>query len=713
MARRERSGLRGTWNGLGGHPAAAFAALVALSPLVPACGPSGGSSAEHDFEFDRRFGDEPEPPRAPSPTSGTAESTDPDPGPVITQPDPDGPPRPVFEPLGVGTGATGVPPAISGGHVDVSGWGTWIVAADPDRDLVHRWDISRDALSTTELEPGSEPGRALIRDDGTVVVALRQRGELALLDAEGAVARRVPVCAAPRGLAWQARATSLTVLVACADGDLVGVDVETGEVTHRQTLGPDLRDVVSTPDGIFVSTFRAAKVFWISNQGTQTIELAEGLGDLQTVDPTVSWRMRPLADRAGVAVVHQLAQPGVADERAQSQNTDRAVAIEEGGSGGTPGSGSNSMRTYGSTPRGQVATPRATDGPPPVVPDCIGTVASAITEIRVDTAETADPEPFTTALPGVALPVDFASVDGQWVVADAVFRRRNADRRPGLLRIEQPVAAKAAFCTDQIAGQVAVDRDVRPYVAVEPHPDGGLVAMALEPPSLLHLAPDGAVLREAALVDAPIDAPGFELFHADVGVGVACASCHPEGMDDGVAWNLEGTGLRRTHYLRGGLRHTEPFHWAGDMVDFQMLMEVTMGARMGAGVISLEDSTAVFRWLEELPLFPTERPGHVDAEAAAARARGEALFVERGCVGCHLGSHLGGAGRYDVRALVDIPLEVPRLTNLRYRAPYLHDGCAEALDDIRRHSCGGPDHGAAATLTADEAADLFRYLEVQ
>ena len=57
---------------------------------------------------------------------------------------------------------------------------------------------------------------------------------------------------------------------------------------------------------------------------------------------------------------------------------------------------------------------------------------------------------------------------------------------------------------------------------------------------------------------------GHLIFHANAGGGLACASCHAEGNDDGRVWNFTCEGPRRTQSLHVGLRGTEPFHWSGD-----------------------------------------------------------------------------------------------------------------------------------------------------
>ena len=61
---------------------------------------------------------------------------------------------------------------------------------------------------------------------------------------------------------------------------------------------------------------------------------------------------------------------------------------------------------------------------------------------------------------------------------------------------------------------------------------------------------------------------GHLIFHANAGGGLACASCHPEGGEDGRVWNFVCAGARRTQSIRGGISETAPFHWDGSEHDF-------------------------------------------------------------------------------------------------------------------------------------------------
>lgn len=157
------------------------------------------------------------------------------------------------------------PPPISGGTLAVARDGRTVVASDPDRDLVYVVDVpSRTLKHSVKLAPGAEPGRVALDVHGKAHVALRSAGKVATVDlATGATAERT-VCAAPRGIAYDA--TEDTVHVACADGDLVSTPLD-GRAERRVKLDVDLRDVVVTKNKIYVSRFREADVLVLSRSG--------------------------------------------------------------------------------------------------------------------------------------------------------------------------------------------------------------------------------------------------------------------------------------------------------------------------------------------------------------------------------------------------------------------------------------------------------------
>jgi mono/diheme cytochrome c family protein len=210
-----------------------------------------------------------------------------------------------------------------------------------------------------------------------------------------------------------------------------------------------------------------------------------------------------------------------------------------------------------------------------------------------------------------------------------------------------------------------------------------------------------------SLSSESVEDTGHTIFHvaASVMSPIACASCHPEGGDDGRTWVFKGLGRRRTQTLRGGITQTAPFHWSGDEKDLGALMNDVFAKRMQGGMLSAPHVAALAGWLDTVPALPKIAP-----RDAAAAARGKVLYDgEAECASCHVGHLLTNRQTVDVGT--GAPFQVPVLAGIRFRAPYMHDGCAKTLLD-RFGACGGGDaHGKTSQLSKAQVADLVAYLE--
>src|SRR5262245_18110072 len=99
-----------------------------------------------------------------------------------------------------------------------------------------------------------------------------------------------------------------------------------------------------------------------------------------------------------------------------------------------------------------------------------------------------------------------------------------------------------------------------------------------------------------------------------------------------------------------------------------------MVKRIGGARRDDDQITHLEQWLD------TEAPPAAPPGDGASIARGKALFEgAAGCSDCHVGAQktnnktaFVGTGSF---------FQVPRLTAIRWRAPYLHDGCAPTLAD--------------------------------
>jgi mono/diheme cytochrome c family protein len=217
---------------------------------------------------------------------------------------------------------------------------------------------------------------------------------------------------------------------------------------------------------------------------------------------------------------------------------------------------------------------------------------------------------------------------------------------------------------------------------------------------------DGAIieLKGESVLDA-----GHDLFHRapNAAMGMSCASCHPEGRDDGFVWSFMDVGPRRTQSVLGGVLATAPLHWDGELKGFDSLMGEVFTERMGGPPQGPERARAIAFWVDALPLLPASPPAD-----GSAVARGKALFEDAtvACASCHSGPRLTNNLSYDVGT--GGVFQVPSLRGVVARAPFMHDGCAPTLRDRFGGICGGGDlHGVTSKLTLDDIDDLVSYLE--
>ncbi|HSK04142.1 MAG TPA: c-type cytochrome, partial [Kofleriaceae bacterium] len=151
------------------------------------------------------------------------------------------------------------------------------------------------------------------------------------------------------------------------------------------------------------------------------------------------------------------------------------------------------------------------------------------------------------------------------------------------------------------------------------------------------------------------------------------------------------------------------FHWSGDMLSLDELMDDVFAVRMGGGDVASHQKRALATWLGRIP---APAPGPVASEAAVARGRAIFESSEAACATCHNGALLTN------NLLVDVGtgdrFKVPSLVGVGARAPFMHDGCAPTLTErfTLGPACGGGDaHGRTSHLSGAQIADLVAYLE--
>ena len=542
------------------------------------------------------------------------------------------------------------PPPVSGGTLAVKADASVAVAADPDRDLVYVVDLDAWAVRATVRVEGGEPGRVVL-GAAYGYVALRRGGEVLRVDLASGDSTRLEVCPAPRGLALDGE----RLHVACAGGELVTLRAADGEVERRVFLDTDLRDVVVTGGRLHVSRFRSAELLTVDDAG-EVVDRRRPRDDDHLLfggprrASNVAWRTVGLAD-GRVVMLHQRADLA-------------PVRVEQPG-----GYGGGGISRCGSIV-GVALSQFEPDGP--VLR--LGRLPVAV--LGVDVSVRADGGHAAVATPGSA--TNGASVQA-------------ANLDPG--RIDSLCLFDALDNGDGFGREVtAVARDGRDRIYMQSREPAVLARAGRAP------------LRLSS--DSRFDT-GHDLFHADAGAGIACASCHPEGQDDGHVWLFDSFGLRRTQGLTGGIAGSEPFHWEGDMADFTELAHEVMGKRMGGPHLPAPYASALLDWIDAQPLPPD--PVRVDD---AAVGRGRTLFDDPsvGCASCHV----GGAGSDNVSHDVGTGgvFQTPSLRGVKWRPPFLHDGCAASLAGRFDAACGGGEaHGRVSHLSAGDLGDLVTYLE--
>jgi hypothetical protein len=594
---------------------------------------------------------------------------------------------------------------ISGGTLLITSDGATAVASDPERDRVSIVNLTTSVLASpgllanVALQAGDEPGRMVQDAAGNVHVVLRRAGAVATiaLSTQAVVARR-SVCASPRGIAYDAGTQMLKI--ACVGGELIDLPAASGEVASRVKVDSDLRDVVQTTSGSFVSRLKSAELLHLDAHGamlassrppvpTMLFPETDGSEIVDTLEP-VGARRTIASQNGGFVMLHQGARNG--DIEVQSDNAN---------AGGSPYGGTGSCSGVVTTE----VTGFDASGKPTGTVEFGGVLAVDISEsaktseFAVAFAGAADPLQPLAQLGGASLPTAPTDPAGNPAALE-VATVMQFDRAT----LDMPQTLENPACI----GPIGVVTLPAPATAVA-YAGDRLVVQTREPAALFIV--DSALNNQGtARVQIDLGGPsmldtGHEIFHRDAGAGVACASCHLEGGDDGHVWHFVDQGARRTQSMFVGLQGTAPFHWVGDMNDLGTLMENVFVGRMGG----VHQNAARLGGLEQW-LYAIKEPPALRAASDPAAARGRKLFEgDAKCSTCHSGAKFTDNKTVDVGT--GLALQVPSLVGVAYRGPWIHTGCAATLRDRFDPACGGDKHGETAQLSSAQIDDLVAYLE--
>ena len=579
--------------------------------------------------------------------------------------------------------ATTPPPPISGGTLIGLQTGSIAVASDPDRDALYIVDTSGAALlKTVALQAGDEPGRLVEDGAGRVHVALRSGGALVTVDpTSGTILARRAACPAPRGVAWDS--TTDLVWVACATGELVALPAAGGPIAKQWVIERDLRDVIIRNGAIAVTEFRSAQILRLNADGS--IARRDTIVPNGSTTPQVAWRAVESSTH-GMFVAHQ-------DDSTVSIPTHSTTGAY-GISGGVVGA---SCALMDDSSGAEDSTVSLSNGVLPVdiaiSPDDNNVVVALAGNGFSNSAPELQVIPINTFGPpatGISLVTSSGPFAGPGLEVDAGI----------VLFGEGGVSPPVPAFTPEELTAVAFD-------------SAGRLLVQSREPAVLHILDfqtAGSALTnplggtQVVLSTNSRDDTGHDIFHATAGAPIACASCHPEGGDDGHVWILDGFA-RKTPSLRGTIAGTAPYHWPGDERDFPTLASDVYTGRMEGQALSSQQTAALSDWVNSIPAPPS--PSWVDPSAAS---RGKVVFEGpiAGCSVCHSGPKLTNNMTMNVGTCD--AFQVPPLVGVGWRAPLMHNGCAATLAD-RFGKCSTAGHGSVQALPAQEISDLTAYLE--
>jgi mono/diheme cytochrome c family protein len=266
--------------------------------------------------------------------------------------------------------------------------------------------------------------------------------------------------------------------------------------------------------------------------------------------------------------------------------------------------------------------------------------------------------------------------------ADAEVQRWDVPAGPTGIAVD--IATRAAVVWSQFDKTITVLKLARD--AAEEHP----VQIALS--------------RQASSPTEHDLALGRRLFHQTLAQdGRACASCHPDGRDDGLVWSTPD-GNRQTPFLAGRLRGTAPYAWTGSGETVEIHLANTL-ARLSARPLERRELDAVIGYA--MTMAGPTRATTTGSPQAIARGREIFHSKDAGCSSCHGVDGLAPDGLRHALA-ESTEFDTPSLDFVGGTGPYFHDGRYASLGALLAATDGSM--GKTGHLSSDDRIALENYL---
>ncbi len=193
----------------------------------------------------------------------------------------------------------------------------------------------------------------------------------------------------------------------------------------------------------------------------------------------------------------------------------------------------------------------------------------------------------------------------------------------------------------------------------------------------------------------------------------SCASCHPDGRNDGLNWDLLNDGMGNPKNAKSMLlAHRTPPSMVTGVRD-KAETAVRAGIRhIQFAVRPEEDAVAIDAFLKSMEPVPS--PYLVKGKLSEAATRGKKLFVTAGCLTCHSGELYTDLKLHDIGLGKDRDVgrkfDTVTLVESWRTGPYLFDGRAATMMDVLKKDNKGDRHGATSKLTDKQRADLAEFV---
>lgn len=615
-----------------------------------------------------------------------------------------------------------------------------LYAADTDTGILAVVDTrTREKIATIPV--GLLPDRVAVAPDDTIYVANRgERTVSVVRRGTWSEAARIDVGVEPSGLAVSPDGRTLYVVNATSledarQGSLQAVDTATLQTRWTLPVGEE-------PRGLTLLDARRAAIALHKEGAIVTVDLEKvavvSSGNEQLYQ-NLNRSMLAGITQAGDdrAVSKQTFRPRALSDLVASPDGQRIYATGMLSSEGVLGadSGASGGGAYGGGPcsAGGVASPglltfQASDGR--ALTDDVASCFGAPTEERdfPSTLLTAPPDQAPIQGPGV-IAVD---PTGTWLfianretdnvaVVPTTRAARPLSGNDSFVR-QMSGSAHTVISTGAAPNGIALTRDGKTAYVYSPF-DHTITVLAGEDGAIRR---SGDPIRVAEEILTAEVAAGRRLFFTaldsrmSASTNVACASCHPDGREDGHVWMFP-EGPRQTPSLAGrAISQTAPFHWNGEFGTLDDFFSHTVTLRMGGSGVTTAMANQLVAFMDAAP---TPDNPHRTTELDAKALRGQQVFEQAQCHSCHEGQTFTNNTFADVGTfvstgpapddLVRLPdgLNTPSLLGVSRTAPYLHDGSAQTLEERLLRERDSNLHGETATLTDADIDALVHYLK--